>query len=258
MLGYDPDRLEVLIYQLVYVVEGGAARQSSKRRGDVVFLRELVEKIGIDAARWYLVSRGHDQPIDIDVDLAKERSEKNPVYYVQYAHARIAGILRNAGEASANPEPPPTWRARRARQAAGRVSRGRRGGDGAPRRTRSRPMRSGSPTTSTASTTTACSRASSRRFAWPSCWRRRTSSRARSTWSESTRPTGCRTISTVGETVERTATPVQSPPDKAPDRNLALELVRARRRLRWRPAAGSGGGQERRRPGRGRRDADHA
>ena len=83
MLGYDPDRLEVLIYQLVYVVEGGAARQSSKRRGDVVFLRELVEKIGIDAARWYLVSRGHDQPIDIDVDLAKERSEKNPVYYVQ-------------------------------------------------------------------------------------------------------------------------------------------------------------------------------
>jgi arginyl-tRNA synthetase len=107
MLGYDPDRLEVLIYQLVYIVEGGAAKQSSKRRGDVVFLRELVEKIGIDAARWYLVSRGHDQPIDIDVDLAKERTEKNPVYYVQYAHARIAGILRNAGEAVANPEPPP-------------------------------------------------------------------------------------------------------------------------------------------------------
>jgi arginyl-tRNA synthetase len=97
MLGYDPDRLEVLIYQLVHIVEGGAARQSSKRRGDVVFLQELVEKIGIDASRWYLVSRGHDQPIDIDVDLAKERSEKNPVYYVQYAHARIAGILRNAG-----------------------------------------------------------------------------------------------------------------------------------------------------------------
>jgi arginyl-tRNA synthetase len=99
MLGYDPDRLEVLIYQLVHIVEEGEARQSSKRRGDVVFLRELVEKIGIDAARWYLVSRGHDQAIDIDVDLAKERSEKNPVYYVQYAHARIAGILRNAGDA---------------------------------------------------------------------------------------------------------------------------------------------------------------
>ena len=106
MLGYDPDRLEVLIYQLVYIVEGGAAKQSSKRRGDVVFLRELVEKIGIDAARWYLVSRGHDQPIDIDVDLAKERTEKNPVYYVQYAHARIAGILRNAGEATSDPTAP--------------------------------------------------------------------------------------------------------------------------------------------------------
>ena len=106
MLGYDPEQLEVLIYQLVHIVEGGEARQSSKRRGDVVFLRELVEKIGIDAARWYLVSRGHDQTIDIDVDLAKERSEKNPVYYVQYAHARIAGILRNAGEAAPSASAP--------------------------------------------------------------------------------------------------------------------------------------------------------
>jgi arginyl-tRNA synthetase len=69
----------------------------SKRRGDVVFLDELLDAIGVDAARWYLVSRGHDQTIELDVDLAKERSNKNPVYYVQYAHARIAGILRNAG-----------------------------------------------------------------------------------------------------------------------------------------------------------------
>jgi arginyl-tRNA synthetase len=96
MLGYDPDRIEALIYQLVHIVEGGRLKKISKRRGDVVFLTELVEKIGIDAARWYLVSRGHDQPLDIDVDLAAERSQKNPVYYVQYAHARIAGILRNA------------------------------------------------------------------------------------------------------------------------------------------------------------------
>ncbi len=104
MLGYDPERLEVLIYQLVHIVEGGEARQSSKRRGDVVFLRELVDKIGVDAARWYLVSRGHDQTIDIDVDLARERSEKNAVYYVQYAHARIAGILRNAASSDASAE----------------------------------------------------------------------------------------------------------------------------------------------------------
>jgi arginyl-tRNA synthetase len=102
MLGYDAERLEVLIYQLVHIVEGGEARQSSKRRGDVVFLGELVDKIGVDAARWYLVSRGHDQTIDIDVDLARERSEKNPVYYVQYAHARIAGILRNAAASEAS------------------------------------------------------------------------------------------------------------------------------------------------------------
>jgi arginyl-tRNA synthetase len=96
MLGYDPERIEVLIYQLVHIVERGEARKGSKRRGDVVFLRELVEKIGIDAARWYLVSRSADQPIDIDVDLAREQTQKNPVYYVQYAHARIAGIVRNA------------------------------------------------------------------------------------------------------------------------------------------------------------------
>ena len=110
MLGHDPERLEVLIYQFVHLVEGGEARQSSKRRGDVVFLSELVDKVGVDAARWYLVSRGHDQPIEIDVDLARERSEKNPVFYVQYAHARIAGILRNAertepSPAGGDPEP---------------------------------------------------------------------------------------------------------------------------------------------------------
>ena len=96
MLGYDPERVEALIYQLVHVTERGAAKKMSKRRGDVVFLSELLEKIGVDAARWYLVSRGHDQTIEIDVDLAAERTQKNPVYYVQYAHARIAGILRNA------------------------------------------------------------------------------------------------------------------------------------------------------------------
>jgi arginyl-tRNA synthetase len=106
MLGYDPDRIEALIYQLVHIVEGGRTKKISKRRGDVVFLHELVEKIGVDAARWYLVSRGHDQPIDIDVDLAAERTQKNPVYYVQYAHARIAGILRNAGDAAVGGDPP--------------------------------------------------------------------------------------------------------------------------------------------------------
>jgi len=107
MLGYDPDRIEALIYQLVHIVEGGETKKISKRRGDVVFLHELVEKIGVDAARWYLVSRGHDQPIEIDVDLAAQRTQKNPVYYVQYAHARIAGILRNASVPSDTVLPAP-------------------------------------------------------------------------------------------------------------------------------------------------------
>jgi arginyl-tRNA synthetase len=106
MLGYDPERIEVLIYQLVHIVEGGETKKISKRRGDVVFLTELVDKIGVDAARWYLVSRGHDQTIDIDVDLAAQRTQKNPVYYVQYAHARIAGILRNAGDAKVGGDAP--------------------------------------------------------------------------------------------------------------------------------------------------------
>ncbi|MCS7006983.1 MAG: arginine--tRNA ligase [Thermoleophilia bacterium] len=96
MLGHPRERVEVLVYQLVHLVEGGKARRMSKRRGDVVFLDELLDAIGVDAARWFLVSRGHDQTIEIDVDLAKERTNANPVYYVQYAHARIAGILRNA------------------------------------------------------------------------------------------------------------------------------------------------------------------
>jgi arginyl-tRNA synthetase len=105
MLGYDPDRVEALIYQLVHLTKGGAQTKMSKRRGDVVFLDEFLDEIGIDAARWYLVNRGPDQTIDIDVDLAAERSQKNPVYYVQYAHARIAGILRNAGDAAVSAEP---------------------------------------------------------------------------------------------------------------------------------------------------------
>jgi hypothetical protein len=96
MLGYDPERVEVLLYQLVHLTRGGEQTKMSKRRGDVVFLDEFMDEIGVDAARWYLVNRGPDQTIEIDVDLASERSQKNPVYYVQYAHARIAGILRNA------------------------------------------------------------------------------------------------------------------------------------------------------------------
>jgi len=104
MLGYDPNRVEVLLYQLVHLTRGEEQAKMSKRRGDVVFLDDFIDEIGVDAARWYLVNRGPDQTIEIDVDLAAEKSQKNPVYYVQYAHARIAGILRNAGDAEVSPE----------------------------------------------------------------------------------------------------------------------------------------------------------
>jgi arginyl-tRNA synthetase len=106
MLGYDPGRVEVLLYQLVHLTRGGEQTKMSKRRGDVVFLDEFMDEVGVDAARWYLVNRGPDQTIEIDLDLAAEKTQKNPVYYVQYAHARIAAILRNAGDAEVGGPPP--------------------------------------------------------------------------------------------------------------------------------------------------------
>jgi arginyl-tRNA synthetase len=105
MLGHPRGSVEVLIYQLVHLRRHGEATKMAKRSGDVVFLDEFMDEIGVDAARWYLVSRGHDQAIEIDVDLAAEKTQKNPVYYVQYAHARIAGILRNAAGAAPSAEP---------------------------------------------------------------------------------------------------------------------------------------------------------
>jgi arginyl-tRNA synthetase len=106
MLGYDPDRVEVLLYQFVHLTRGGEASKASKRAGNVVFLDDFLDEVGVDAARWYLVNRGPDQAIEIDLDLAAEKSQKNPVYYVQYAHARIAGILRNAEDAVVGGAPP--------------------------------------------------------------------------------------------------------------------------------------------------------
>jgi arginyl-tRNA synthetase len=70
----------------------------SKRKGEFVTLDELIDDIGVDAARFFMLQRSHDTTIDLDLDLARQQSQENPVYYVQYAHARIASILRNAGE----------------------------------------------------------------------------------------------------------------------------------------------------------------
>jgi arginyl-tRNA synthetase len=107
-LGYDPDRVDVQIYQLVRLRDG----KMSKRAGRIVTLDDLLDAIGVDAARFALVQRGHDQPIDLDIELLTAQNAENPVYYCQYAHARIAAILRNAGggetlpDSSWTPEPP--------------------------------------------------------------------------------------------------------------------------------------------------------
>ena len=97
-LGADPDRFEALLMQLVHVVDGGERAQMSKRRGEFVSLDELIDDIGTDAARFLMLQRSHDRTVDLDLELARRQSQDNPVYYVQYAHARIASILRKAGE----------------------------------------------------------------------------------------------------------------------------------------------------------------
>jgi arginyl-tRNA synthetase len=97
-LGYDPDQLDVIIMQLVRLVRRGEQVRMSKRAGELVTLSELVEEVGKDAARFFFLLRSADSHLDFDLDLAKESSNENPVYYVQYAHARICSIIRQAAE----------------------------------------------------------------------------------------------------------------------------------------------------------------
>ncbi len=93
-LGEDPDTVEVPLLQFVHLVAGGQVFAMSKRRGDFVTLDELIDEIGVDATRFFMLQRSHDRTLKLDVELARKQSEENPVYYVQYAHARIASILR--------------------------------------------------------------------------------------------------------------------------------------------------------------------
>jgi len=101
-LGIAPERLTVIIYQLVTLRRGQEIVRMSKRTGDIITLREVLEEVGADACRFFFLSRSADSQMDFDLELAKEQSEKNPVYYVQYAHARIASILRLAEERGIN------------------------------------------------------------------------------------------------------------------------------------------------------------
>lgn len=97
-LGYDPEQLTVVVMQLVRLFSGGEIVRMSKRTGRYITLSDLIEEVGTDAARFFFVMRSADSHLDFDLDLAKEESSENPVYYVQYAHARICSILRQAEE----------------------------------------------------------------------------------------------------------------------------------------------------------------
>jgi arginyl-tRNA synthetase len=97
-LGYDRARVEVPIVQMVTLLRGGKAVRASKRAGVVVPLDELIDEVGVDAARYTFLTRSMDAPLDFDIQLAKEQAAENPVYYVQYAHARICSILRKASQ----------------------------------------------------------------------------------------------------------------------------------------------------------------
>lgn len=95
-LGYEADQLEVKIIQMVNLFASGEKIRMSKRTGKAIALRELVEEVGVDAARYYFVTRSNDSQLDFDIDLARSQSNDNPVYYVQYAHARICTMLKQA------------------------------------------------------------------------------------------------------------------------------------------------------------------
>lgn len=97
-LGENPDKLEIQIMQLVRLIENGEEVKMSKRTGKAVTLRDLIDMIGVDAARYFMIMRSTDTHFDFDLDLARSESSDNPVYYAQYAHARICSILRQAKE----------------------------------------------------------------------------------------------------------------------------------------------------------------
>ena len=97
-LGHDPEALTVLLLQMVSLYRNGQLVKLSKRTGETVTLRELMEEVGVDAARYFFLMRSLDSQLDFDLDLATKKSNENPVYYIQYAHARIASIFRQADE----------------------------------------------------------------------------------------------------------------------------------------------------------------
>ncbi len=201
-MGYDREAVQVLLYSWVRFVRDGQEVSMSKRAGEFITLDELLAEVGIDAARWFFASRSATTEIDFDIELAKKQSNENPVYYVQYAHARIASILRKASGTRAGAgdgrrrarwpaDPRRRWRARSS--ASRRSSRT----PSTPRRRRaSPPTRPTSRRPSTASTATPGSSTPTSRSGPRRGWRspRRRGSRSRMPWrcSGSPRPSRCR------------------------------------------------------------------
>jgi len=103
-LGESAESCEIVIMQMVHLLEGGDQKKMSKRRGDFVTMAELLERIGVDAARFFLLQRSHDQTLELDLELATNETDQNPVFYVQYAHARICSIQRKAANELGVPE----------------------------------------------------------------------------------------------------------------------------------------------------------
>ena len=97
-LGGDPQLLETLIMQLVHLIENDERTKMSKRRGEFVTLNELLDEIGVDATRYFMLQSSHERTLDLNLDLARSQSSENPVYYIQYAHARIASMLARLGD----------------------------------------------------------------------------------------------------------------------------------------------------------------
>ena len=104
-MGFDKEAVEMLLIAWVRFVRDGKEISMSKRAGEFITLDELLAEVGPDAARWYFGSRSHNSGMDFDIELAKKQSNENPVYYVQYAHARISSILRKAAETGIRPAP---------------------------------------------------------------------------------------------------------------------------------------------------------
>ena len=191
-MGYDREAVQVLLYSWVRFVRDGQEISMSKRAGEFITLDELLAEVGVDAARWFFASRAVTTEIDFDIELAKKQSNENPVYYVQYAHARIASILRKAAEPGSRPRRRcrGTLSARPRRRWPGRSSASPRSSRtrSPPRRRRaSRPMRPSWPRRSTASIGTRASWMPTSRIGprHASPWPRRRGSRspsARARW----------------------------------------------------------------------------